>query len=371
MIIVAVSGGVDSMVLLDKLYKSNEKIVIAHVNYQKRIDSYLDQLVIEKYIADKDIILETLIIDPDVYTKENFQAQARTLRYDFFLELAKKYDIQNIYLAHHFDDYLETYLFQKIRDGLYNYWGLASKSKFQQCYLYRPLLHLSKKEIREYALENKIEYCEDSSNQSMIYTRNRLRKIIKNMNDDKKHALYQQSLLDNKLLEIEKIIIRKFFTNKNVFDQEDLLKLDDNLLKRILFEKIGDYHLSGKYLNEIIRMLKEVRMFENSHLDTTVAKKYGKIFFIICASLEYNFLVENDTDYEKVKKYFDDNFAYQIRKPSVSYPYKITNYSKDDLISLGIEAKKFNKKMMKNKIPYFLRGYLPIVKKGEEVIELI
>lgn len=370
MIILAVSGGIDSMVLLDKLYQKHQKIVIAHVNYQKRTDSYLDEIAIKDYIKDKDIILETLTVNYDEYTDDNFQTQARNIRYDFFCQLANKYHTHDIYLAHHYNDYLETYLFQKIRKGLYNYWGLAKKSNFRECILHRPLLDLSKKEIREYAHTKNIPFHEDSSNQSMIYNRNRLRKVIENSKVEDLNIIYQQSILDNKMLEIENIIINKFLT-KNIYNIKELLSLDDNILKRLLFKKIDNYHISGKNIDEIIRLIKEVEKFENKQLNTTIVKNYGKILFIDCASLEYKHIIKNDEDFQRVKDYFKEMFDYEIMKSSIDYPYLIRNYQESDLTYLGIEKRKFMKKLMKNKVPHFLRDNLPIVEKNNEIIELI
>ena len=122
MYIVGVSGGPDSMFLLDNLRIAEYKLIVAHVNYKKRIDSDYDESIVKNYCQYYSLPCEVKKVYKNEYSfKVNFQAQARQIRYDFFQKLAQNYQTKNIVIAHHFQDHLETYLFQKQRNSLVDY----------------------------------------------------------------------------------------------------------------------------------------------------------------------------------------------------------------------------------------------------------
>src|SRR5436853_6693631 len=100
--IVAVSGGPDSMFLLDKMRSGGYNLVVAHVNYQKRTTSTKDQKIVQNYCQKHSLIYEIHLVK-DI-PKGNFQEQARRIRYTFFQQLAQKYKTKYIVVAHHFND---------------------------------------------------------------------------------------------------------------------------------------------------------------------------------------------------------------------------------------------------------------------------
>ncbi len=104
MLLLAVSGGPDSMALLNDYKKS--KVVVAHINYKKRADSDIDQKIVEDFCAKYEIPCEVLVV-----TKEcvgNFQKWARDIRYEYFKKIYQKYDCKKLLVAHHLDDFIET-----------------------------------------------------------------------------------------------------------------------------------------------------------------------------------------------------------------------------------------------------------------------
>ena len=172
-IIVACSGGPDSMALLDKLYKQGHTIIVAHVNYHKRDTANRDEKIVRDYCQERSIEVE--VQEPTFDNKSNFQSWARKVRYDFFFELATKNDTDQIYVAHHLDDHLETYLFQKSRNMLCDHYGLKSENIMKGMKIIRPLLHETKTQLMEYCDQNNIEYGIDESNLGNDYTRNKIR----------------------------------------------------------------------------------------------------------------------------------------------------------------------------------------------------
>jgi tRNA(Ile)-lysidine synthetase-like protein len=365
MIIVGVSGGVDSMVLLDLLYKSKQKIVLAHINYHQRDDADLDFKVIKDYLSDKeDIVLETL--DVTKYKEGNFEAQARQIRYDFFVALARKYRTDDIYVAHHYDDYLETYLFQKQRQGLYRYYGLKTITLYQNKRIIRPLLKYSKDILYEYALKRNIQYHEDWTNHLDIYTRNVNRKQLNTLSKDVKDKLYQESVLLNKRTALEYRYIEQF---TNIIKVSDFNKMSLNMQRRYLFKYLKNYHVTLKNLDELIRQIKESHNFEVTILNTFLIKSYDKIYILSKKPDEYSYVINNDQDYQRVKAYFKQ-YQFNLDVGYIKYPYSIRNISEEDLARINSSVKKFNKKLKNDKMPKFLREFYPVVEKDGNLIIL-
>lgn len=171
--VVAVSGGVDSMCLLQAFHRLDISAVVAHVNYQKRGNaSDKDARLVAKMSKKWGFEYELLKGDPQEAVDKNFQQWARDVRYRFFRHLVAKYDADGIALAHHKDDQVETVL-QKLFRGA----GMASWSGMDiwDGELFRPLLGISRNQIEAYADENDIPYRTDESNLENDFARNFLR----------------------------------------------------------------------------------------------------------------------------------------------------------------------------------------------------
>ncbi|WP_303972301.1 tRNA lysidine(34) synthetase TilS, partial [Faecalicoccus pleomorphus] len=134
--IVACSGGPDSMALLAKL--CDKKVIVAHVNYHKRDTADRDEQIVRNFCDQHHLPL--FVYAPKQEKAGNFQSWARQVRYDFFVELALKYHIDTIYVAHQKDDLLETYFFQKQRHMLCETYGLKVESMYKGIRICRPLL---------------------------------------------------------------------------------------------------------------------------------------------------------------------------------------------------------------------------------------
>ncbi|MEG0284187.1 MAG: tRNA lysidine(34) synthetase TilS [Erysipelotrichales bacterium] len=367
MIIIGVSGGVDSMVLLDKLYKEGHKIVIAHVNYQKRPDSFNDEIVIKKYIEDKDIIFEKKLIEN--YNDDNFQAQARHLRYDFYLELASKYKVNEVYLAHHKDDYLETYLFKKERTGLYEYYGIKEETTYQNVIIKRPLLSFYKEDLINYALDNKIDYYEDSSNSTLDYTRNIIRDRLSKLSLEDKEKIFIKAEFLNREVNLQIEFVNKqneYKIEKNIF-----LSWQKDIQRRWLFKQIKKYDITIRHLDDIISKIEATNSFKDTILDTTIVLSYGNIYMLDFNYMDYYYIIKEENDYIKIKDLFLNKYNYKLKETSYPYPYVIRPYNEDDFISLKSDYKRFRTRIKKNRIPTFLRDYLPVIEVEGRVQEFI
>jgi tRNA(Ile)-lysidine synthase len=120
--VVGVSGGSDSMFLLEKMRLNNFDTIVAHVNYKKRKESDEEEKKILGYCLKNQIRFEVKRDDLkcDEKKRGNFQQYARNLRFKFFKSVADKYKTREIVLAHHLDDLIETYIMQKNKNSLVN-----------------------------------------------------------------------------------------------------------------------------------------------------------------------------------------------------------------------------------------------------------
>ncbi|HMV16034.1 MAG TPA: tRNA lysidine(34) synthetase TilS [Chitinophagales bacterium] len=178
-ILVACSGGIDSMVLCDVLLRLNFKIAIAHCNFQLRgKESNADEKFVAQFAKQHQLEFHSIKFDTTNYKKNNSistQMAARELRYNWFEQIRKENKYHSIATAHHLDDQVETLLLNITKGaGIKGLTGIPAKNGF----IIRPLLKISKQEILDYASLNKIAFREDSSNASDDYQRNLIRHQI-------------------------------------------------------------------------------------------------------------------------------------------------------------------------------------------------
>ena len=174
-LLVAVSGGVDSMVLCDLLNKLNLDFSIAHVNYNLRgNDSYLDEKFISEYSNKNQIDL--FLKNVDLSDQNNsIQNKAREIRFSFFNEILSKYNFDFILTAHHLDDNIET-IFLNISRG--KKVSVFSGMNVVNDIIVKPLLFNEKNDIINYAKQNNVIWREDRSNVQNKYLRNYIRNIL-------------------------------------------------------------------------------------------------------------------------------------------------------------------------------------------------
>ncbi|MFA5556102.1 MAG: tRNA lysidine(34) synthetase TilS [Flavobacteriaceae bacterium] len=177
-LLLTISGGIDSMVLLELMQKSKLKISVAHCNFGLRgEESDLDEKFVTDYCIQNNIPFYIKRFDTQKYAtqnKQSIQIAARELRYGWFFELKKEHKFDYIVTAHHLDDSLETFLINLSRGtGIEGLTGIRENEN-----IIRPLLKFSRKQIEDYATKNHTKWREDASNQSDKYLRNSIRHNI-------------------------------------------------------------------------------------------------------------------------------------------------------------------------------------------------
>lgn len=232
--IIAVSGGVDSIVLLDLLVKHNNlELIVAHFDHGIRESSHKDAMFVEGLA--KKYRLE--FVSERAELGENASEEtARKVRYAYLQEVKKEHSAAAIITAHHADDVLETVIINIIRG---TGWRGLSALRNEKIVL-RPLLHMKKDEIYTYAKQNKLLWQEDETNQDSKYLRNYVRlNIVPKLTTIKKEQFLKlhdkqgelQKQIDEQVLQILEIArvkkneySRYFFINSNEVAAIELLK---------------------------------------------------------------------------------------------------------------------------------------------------
>lgn len=258
--VVAVSGGVDSVVLLHLLLSSFElpdpkyELVVAHFDHGIRPDSEQDRIFVQDLAKKYGLEFEYKREDLGPDTSEEV---ARDRRYKFLNEIKQKTGAKAIMTAHHADDLLETAVFNMLRGTKRR--GLSSLKSAE---IIRPLLPYSKNQIIEYAKSNKLAWVEDPTNQQLMYSRNKIRAFLNSLpaqdkqklNDLVMHSSDRNELIDGILAEL----FEQGYTDQNhSFDRKFFSSLPHNIATEILvlwLAKIGatyDKKLIEKLTNNL------------------------------------------------------------------------------------------------------------------------
>lgn len=236
-LLLATSGGIDSMVLVDLFNQLDYTIAMAHCNFGLRgNESDGDEKFIIDYAQKNNIELFVTHFDTNKYAEEfklSIQIAARRLRYNWFYELMEQNSFDYLLTAHHLDDSIETFLINLTRGtGLDGLTGIPQ----QNDKIVRPLLPFSRNEIEQYANENNITWREDSSNASDKYLRNKLRHdvvpVLKSLNpsfpesfqDTLNHLKQSQSLADDAAILVYKQVVSEQY-NQKLIDISKLKRL--------------------------------------------------------------------------------------------------------------------------------------------------
>lgn len=396
-IVVAVSGGPDSMCLLDNLIKLrkiiNFKIIGAHVNHNVRKQSADEQLFVQKYCESKDIIFEKMTIKD--YTNDNFHNEARLIRYEFFEETIKKHNAKYLMTAHHGDDLIETVLMRLTRGSTFKgYAGFSKEVKRDDYIILRPLIIYSKKEIEQYNKENNIPFVTDVSNLSDKYTRNRYRKEIlpflkeEDENVHTKFFKFCETLQEyNKY--IENIINEKkkaIYNNKtiNLKDFNNLKSLEKIKLLELILDEIYNDDLAlitNEHINNIIKLINSNKANSEINLPRNiVAKKvYTNLEFTENETKKDSYNIELDREVflpnnhsiaivEESK--LTDNNCTRINSEELTLPlYVRTRKDGDRMYIKNMQgSKKIKDILIDLKIPIEERNSWPIVVDSKENI---
>ncbi|MBU3566899.1 tRNA lysidine(34) synthetase TilS [Polynucleobacter alcilacus] len=231
-IAVALSGGLDSVVLLDTVCKAqaknkNTEVWAFHIHHglQKPADEWL--MFCEKLAKKYKIHFDFRLLH--FSTQENIEARARTARYEALADLCNEYGIEDLLLAHHQNDQAETVLLQLLRgSGVAGLAGMPKNRELatqdHQITLWRPLLEQTRKELEAYAQANKLQWIEDPSNRNSKYRRNAIRqKILPALEQIQPEAIVNMARSATLLGEAQALLDRlALLDGKTIFVKENI-----------------------------------------------------------------------------------------------------------------------------------------------------
>ena len=392
-IVVGVSGGQDSSVLLKLLVKSklNLKINVCHFNHMLRKESSdLDESFVEDLCNKYSIpyfFKKLNIRRASKFLKKGVEETGRLYRKKFFEKTADQTGSTIIVLGHHNNDQIETFLMRLIRGSSPK--GLSSMSILNGLY-FRPLLEISKKEIAEYAIEQNIPWVEDKTNTDEKYTRNNIRKNlvppIFKMNPNfgetikatLEHISDQNDFVINRIQLLEKKLIKRIDSNDFIVPLKKFNKLSYFEKKELLYSFLNkrvtkDVFISFKNISDIVSL-------------ASTNNASGKFFLTsqvqICKGYDFLFIqlnpVENDKydiNIQSTGLWKDNSLIVKIDKydkvqnlPTKIFDFssneidiKVRNFKNGDRVKLkNSHEKKLQDIFIDNKIPQFMRSKLPV-----------
>lgn len=394
---VAVSGGIDSMCLLDYLNRIKEQLGIEllaiNVDHSIREESKEESNFVKEFCKQNNINCHTFKVDAVEFSKENkltLEEGARICRYNVFNSLLKKNIVDKIAIAHHKQDQVETILLNLVRGS-----GLkgASGIEYATGRFIRPMLDIDKSEIISYASENNITFMEDESNYDTNFSRNYLRhKVIPEIKNHWPN-------FENNLINFSKICKQDDAYINSTISYENLI-FEDNLVKIPLRMFALDNAITTRLIRKGLQHLNALKDFEQKHLQivTSLAREGENGTKInlpnkVIASKEYDYL----TLFVKSPKKLKSNKPFLVGKQDIlgfnadikkckslnkvkgeclffdydKLPKNAvwrTKQSGDIFTKFGGGTKKLKDYFIDKKVPSRIRADLPLLVSGNEIL---
>jgi tRNA(Ile)-lysidine synthase len=400
-ILLAVSGGVDSMAMVSLFGKAHFDFGIAHCNFKLRgAESDEDAAFVRKTAMDLGIpcfekSFDTMEIA--IQKKQSIQVAARELRYEWFNQVIAENNYDYFATAHQFDDQTETFFINLLRGtGISGLRGILPKNG--KCV--RPLLFASRTEIEGFAAENGITFREDSSNKSDKYLRNKIRQLVipalEKVNPDFRKGLLTtfknlaatEAILDNEIAKV---------SDELLVYENDQIKIDIGKLRRLyqlpvyLFGILKPYNFNFSTIEDICNALDKIagkRFYSSTHclsgnseslaitpisdfepetseefIITEVEDSISHPVFLTFAKIE----IENDFKIQK-----DENLA-QLDFDKLCFPLKLRKWIQGDtFVPLGMKGKKLvSDFFIDEKYSFFDKQKTWLLISGNEIVWIV
>ena len=384
-VVVGVSAGPDSMCLLNLLEKKTNKIIVCHINHNIREQSIIEEEYLKTYCQEHNLIFESMTIKE--YKENNFENEARKIRYKYYEEILNKYNSNKLFLAHHGDDLIETILMKIERvSNIEGYAGIKRISKLKNYDIIRPLLPYTKEDIITYNKSHNITYYIDSSNTNIDYTRNWYRHKVLPILKEKDKNIHLKFLKYSETLQeyneyIDREINKKLSTiyQNNIINIDVLNKEDYFLKKNILYYIMNDIYnnesniITEKHIQNILTMINSNKpnLSINMPQSKILVKEYNKLYIKknIKEEKKYKIIFEDTTkiDSLEIKKVSeeksDGNNICRLNSKDIKFPLYIRNRKDGDYMILKNSnyKKKIKEIFIENKLPISKRNNYPLL----------
>lgn len=362
--LLGVSGGPDSMALLDMMHEYS--ICVAHVNYNLRDDTEEDYKVVHDYCKAHNIPFYYKEFTPDDYLKGNFQTVARDMRYAFYQEVYKTEQCHALCLGHQKDDVIETIYMHLERDSHPDYLGIQEVSCRLGMTIIRPLLHVTKQDLRDYCDDHHILFHDDYTNFQTEFTRDRIRNTILNQYTN----LQKEELLKKAEEYNQKQVLKKEEVSKYLTEPLDYTLVPEDLLSDVLYALLKkhievskiSHHLIDEIIHQIHSSKPNIQM--PIGVNEEFIKEYNNVYIRkSIKQVDYTYRIDHrqnfDCPYFKIRTQGEMNDGIPVKDED--FPLTIRNIRPGDRMETAGGTKKVSRLFINAKIPSPLRHYWPIV----------
>ena len=379
--LLACSFGPDSMALFGMLLEAGYLFEIAYVDYHYRgTESDEETRNLLAFATQHNIYVH--LHNAHYETKYgNFEGWARKERYNFFkhiYDLEKSFD--SVLVAHHQDDVLETYLLQKRRRNRPLYYGMQNAIKINNMPVLRPLLEVSKSQLRMYCLANEIPFSDDSTNYDLKYERNKIRhEYIAKLNVAKRTNLLQEIKDRNANLENLRSTLKSDFDFSSPLDITKLKKLNDDEFANLIFMLLETRSLfrplSRKSLIELQKMLSSAKpnIEWNINDKWMFAKAYKNLYLLPRGPMpSYEYTIDRPKKFQS--DFIQLDFTTKTEHHGIrllDYPLIIRPAKRDDNYLVGGYRKSVLRLFIDWKMPRHIRDIWPVFVNKSGVIVYI
>ena len=369
-LLIAISGGVDSVVLTHLFHQLNFNISLAHCNFNLRgIESDKDEGFVKELGEKLNLKTFTTSFETEKFASKNSlstQVAARNLRYNWFDKIMNEHKFDFVLTAHHLDDNLETFLINLSRGtGLEGLTGIPELNKN----IARPLLIFSREEIETFATKNNIDWREDKSNASNKYIRNKIRNqiapilkdinptLLENFQKTTEHLQESQQIIDDSILAFKKKVIEKTENGNLKIDIAKILKTNNpnayvyQLLKEFGFTAWKDVAnlLTAQSGKEVVSKTHRLLKDRDFLIVSKIKKENTKDIFLIDEETEE---IKNPIHLKisTTSKIDDENKStIYIDKNSIYFPLTLRKWQHGDFFyPKGMQGKKKVSKYFKD-----------------------
>ena len=364
--LLACSFGPDSMALFYLLLKEKYNFEVAFVNYHLREESDLEEKGIEEFCNTHKIRLHKLSVSEKIDT--NVEKKCRDIRYRFFSEIVKRYELSGVLVAQHMDDHIETFLLQKKRKILPNCWGISPKNTIFDVEIIRPLLNYTKEDLLSICRDNNIPYAIDKTNLSDQYARNRIRhEIVERLSREEKDELVLKIQKENDSLNT----LLSSIDQKKINDVSYVLSLDEvtylyliNICARRLDSSLFISKEQGKTIRKVLESHRP-NIFVLIKRGLYVSKQYNEYSFYTSETIgivSYSVLIDHPQEFECEYFYLDFRGDTSNRNVKLDdYPLTIKNAKKSDRYIIKDYSCSVRRLFIDWKVPEELRNRWPVI----------
>ncbi len=392
-ILIACSGGLDSIVLLHLLQKIGLTLGVAHCNFKLRGDhSDADLSFVKTIAANLGVPVFTTVFDTKAYAKTqgvSTQVAARELRYEWFYSTAKANGYDRIATGHHADDDLETFFINLSRvTGLRGLTGIASNTE----QLIRPLLPFSRAQIMQFAKKEELFWREDSSNSTRDYLRNKLRldvipafkgvnkTVLQNFQQTQQHLKESQALLEDYITLVTKLVVSHTDAGYEI-DSKQLQALPNT--NTLLFELLYPYGFTDfKAIASILesevgkKVLSKQYVLhkDRNHLVLTTREQVVDSRVYCIDAKQQSCTIPIKLNFTKVAQVGEhEPHSLYVDAAKLTYPLKVRAWRLDDVFHpFGMKGKKKLTKFFKDeKLSLLSKNSVWVLESGDEIVWVI